>query len=206
MKVDLSEAAIDRAVRAHAYAYAVLQWLDARGRRDAPSLAALEHVIQDAAQAGCWVEASWAELPPEDRPEVGLAPAVGAMLASFFEVSFRVEVSRGLDGVLLAAKILHRPSPMKRPRLGRTAIEALQRLAIAEGRRLSPAELRAWAGRVDPADLEVWLYAVELVHRSEGRTAGIPAMTLWRRMELGQREALRDAVASARERMLKSLS
>jgi hypothetical protein len=204
MKVDLSEAAIDRAVRAHAYAFAVLQWLDARGRRDAPSLAALEQAIQDAEQATRWVEASWAELPAEDRPEVALAPAVGAMLASFFEVSFRVEVSRGLDGALLAAKILHRPSPMKRPRLGKTALEALQRLAIAEGRRPSADELRAWLGRVDPADLEVWLYAVELVHRSEGRTAGIPAMTLWRRMELGQRGGLHDAIAAARERLLRA--
>lgn len=204
MKVDLSDAAVDRAVRAHAYAYTVLQWVDARGRRDAPSLAALEQVIPDADQAARWVEASWAELPAEDRPEVGLAPAVGAMLASFFEVSFRVEVSRGLDGALLAAKILHRPSPMKRPRLGRTALEALQRLAIAEGRRPAADELRAWLGRVDPADLEVWLYAVELVHRSEGRTAGIPAMTLWRRMELGQREALRDAIAAARDRLLRA--
>lgn len=80
------------------------------------------------------------------------------------------------------------------------------RLAIDAGQRPSKEALHAWRDRIDDADMELWLYAVELVCRAEGRTQNIDAMTLWRRMDATVRDDLLVQVEASRRRMLEALT
>ena len=105
-----------------------------------------------------------------------------------------------------AAKVLHRSSSRRKTSPRRAQREALQRLAIDAGSRPTHAQVRAWRDRVADEDVDAWLYGVELVCRSEGRTQGVRAMGLWRRMSPAQRADLATTIESARRRLLESLA
>lgn len=203
MKVDVDPQTLAAIIALHEYAYQLLRWIDDRGRREPGVLADAAEALQDRERCTAWLLDRWAELPDEGRPEPQQAPAVAGLLSSFFSVSFRIDIDRSLDGALIAARIVHRPTGQRRQRgLRRKEIEALQRLAIDAGHRPAPEALRRWREVVDDADLELWMYAIELVLRSEGRTQGLDAMVSWRRMDPSAREALPTAIETARARLL----
>ncbi|MEM6930441.1 MAG: hypothetical protein AAF602_26120, partial [Myxococcota bacterium] len=207
VKVDVSVATMAEVVRLHELAYTLLMWLDSRGRDDPDFLAALGPEIQDRSRAAAWLREAWPALPFGERPRPSdeVLARLAGLLASFFEVSFVLSVDRGLDGSVRAAKILNRSSSKRRIRKGRIEVEALQRLAIDAGVRPSREDLHAWRSRIADEDVEAWVYGVELVCRSEGRSQGVPALRLWRRLPPDDRDALLGTIERARQRLLAAL-
>ncbi|MEN0066500.1 MAG: hypothetical protein AAGA48_30465 [Myxococcota bacterium] len=204
MKIDVSAERIAQVIRLHDCAYAWLQWFDERGRQDPTFLEPIADDLLDRHRAQQWLEAHWETLP-EPRPDRSEAAPVAGLLASFFSVSFQIAIERGADGRPLQARILHRPTSKRKQRLGRTEVEALQRLAIDAGHRPRRDVLHTWREALNDTDVELWLYVVELACRAEGRTQGLSAMGLWRRLRLETRQDLEPAVVDARARMLAAL-
>ena len=208
MKIFVDRARVEDALQIHAFAFGVLGWIDHRARADPRFLTpTLEAQITDRARCRGWLEGCLADLPG-DAPTAEALPRVAAMLSSFFDDGFRIDRPPG--DATQGAKIVRRPGPPTAPQVvGRRrggkdpTVIALRRMAIAAGHRPPQRALVRVARRASLVpDLELWVYAVDLVARAHGKRLGVASATLWRRIDVADRRALGPAIEAARGRLL----
>ena len=182
---------IERTLKLHTLAYALLMWLKAQARSNRRLLdsKALE-ALSAASSCERWVARHRSMIPVNLRPDPIDVPAFSHLLSSFFATSFRMgwvrqwetEETTLVAGAKNFRNARHKKCSERREEESATELKrlALAALAEEEGLPCNPLLSEQTArSEVINQHLSLWTYVRELVRRAEFASQGTSVHRLW---------------------------